>query len=89
MKFTYIKQVEISVKDAMTKVNEYLKSKGYEYVFFDIVKSEKTETTIYLCAVYIDKSYKVTATLDEDYFKTCLTDLLSEIYSRSENYSEM
>ena len=39
MKFTYTKQVEISVKDAMKKANEYLKSKGYEYVFFDIVKS--------------------------------------------------
>lgn len=41
MKFTYTKQVELTTKDAMAKANEYLKNKGYEYVFFDVVKSEK------------------------------------------------
>ena len=40
MKFTYTKQVELTTEDAMTKANEYLKNKGYEYVFCDIVKSE-------------------------------------------------
>lgn len=90
MKFTYTKQVELTTEDAMAKANEYLKNKGYEYVFFDVVKSEKTETTIYLVVVYMDKTYKVSATLNKDYFEKCLTGFLSDIYSEydAENYVE-
>ena len=84
MKFTYTKQVEISIKDAMEKANEYLKSKGYEYAFFDIVKSEKTETTIYLYASYMQGSYKVSGTLEYSYFEKSLARFLKEIYEEVE-----
>lgn len=84
MKFTYTKQVEISIKDAMKKANEYLKNKGYQYAFFDIVKSEKTETTIYLYASYMNGGYKVSGTLESIYFEKSLARFLKEIYEEVE-----
>lgn len=41
MKFTYTKQVELTTEDAMTKANEYLKNKGYEYVFLMLLNLKK------------------------------------------------
>lgn len=38
----------------------------------------------------MDKTYKVSATLNKDYFEKCLTGFLSDIYSEydAENYVE-
>lgn len=52
--------------------------------FFDIVKSEKTETTIYLYACYMQERYKVSATLEYSFFEKSLARFLKEIYEEVE-----